>query len=416
VAKKIDQTTAISLMKNNGLIPLEPYKGAMSRWKCKCKKCGQTVFPTYSNVRSGHSGCAYCSGNLLSPKKIASLLRKNRLSPLVPYPGTQKPWKCQCLSCGKTVNPHFGSLIAGQGGCIYCAGKKVDSKDAEATFKEKGFAPLMPYPGANKPWLARCMKCRFEISPTFSDVKRGVGCKICGRKEIPEVLALKRWKENHLKPLVKFPGANKPWKSQCLKCQRTVNPWYRQPTCKYCAGRAVVPTEAIKLMKKSKLLPLEQYPGAMLPWRCKCTVCGKVVSPTYTSIRYGQGCKYCANLGFQYGKAAIIYLITNARLKSHKLGITGKSAIHSRLKEHENGGWIVLKTMGFTLGEDAYQVEQETLRWLREDLGLPPYLSKRSMPQHGFTETVSADEIDALEIWRYVEKISHKNARRGQAR
>jgi hypothetical protein len=72
--------------------------------------------------------------------------------------------------------------------------------------------------------------------------------------------------------------------------------------------------------------------------------------------------------------------------------------------------------MDFEFGDDAYEVEQMTLLWLREDLGLPPYLGKRNMPQHGYTETVSADEIDAFMIWQRVEKFSGRVLRRRVSR
>jgi recombinational DNA repair protein (RecF pathway) len=415
MSKKISPELASALMRKNNLIPLEPYVNAMTKWKCKCSKCGETVYPTYSNIKSGHSGCGYCAGNLIPEKRIQSLLRKNKLKPLSKYPGTTKPWRCECLKCGKKVSPHLGSLVAGQGGCIYCAGRKVDSEDAVKFFEQKGFQPLTSYPGGNKPWLSRCSKCGYQIAPSYSDVKRGVGCKICGRKEIPEKIAVQRWKENNLKPLVKFPGATKPWKSECLVCHRKISPWYSQPTCKFCAGRAVVPAEAVTLMKKSKLLPVSKYPGAMKPWLCECMKCGREVSPTYSSVRLGQGCKYCANLGFQYEAAAILYLITHPDLGAHKIGIAGKKRNNSRLREHTRQGWIVLKTMDFEVGDDAYEVEQLTLLWVREDLGLPPYVGKRKMPQSGYTETINAEEIDALMIWKQVEKLSRSVLRRRAA-
>jgi len=406
MTKKIDSKVARDFMLKNHLIPLEEYKNSTSKWHCRCAKCGEAVSPTLSNIKSGHSGCGYCAGNLISEKRIKALLKANHLTPLVKYPGTTRPWNCRCLKCGKAVAPHLGSLIGGQGGCIYCAGRKVDASDAIKLFKAKGFIPLTAYPGGNKPWLSRCTKCKFEISPTYSGVKRGVGCKICGRKEIPAKIAMARWKQHDLKPLVQFPGTTKPWKSECLRCHKVISPWYSQPTCKYCAKRAVLPADAIRLMKKSNLIPLEKYPGAMKPWMSKCAKCNKVVRPTYSSIRIGQGCKFCANRGFQYNSEAIIYLLSHPVLEAHKIGIAGKKRNNSRLKDHEKEGWIVLNTLDFKRGEDAYFVEQQVLLWLRLELGFPQALTKRNMPQSGFTETVTSSLISSPQIWRKVQKLA----------
>jgi hypothetical protein len=62
--------------------------------------------------------------------------------------------------------------------------------------------------------------------------------------------------------------------------------------------------------------------------------------------------------------------------------------------------------MDFQTGDDAFQVEQETLVWLREVKKLGIYLSKSEMPQGGETETVDASEIDLPTIWAKVEELS----------
>jgi hypothetical protein len=62
--------------------------------------------------------------------------------------------------------------------------------------------------------------------------------------------------------------------------------------------------------------------------------------------------------------------------------------------------------MDFQTGDDAFQVEQETLVWLREVKKLRIYLSKSEMPQGGETETVDASEIDLPTIWAKVEELS----------
>jgi hypothetical protein len=56
--------------------------------------------------------------------------------------------------------------------------------------------------------------------------------------------------------------------------------------------------------------------------------------------------------------------------------------------------------------EEAYEIEQGVLNWLRSDLNLQQYLLSEQMPQRGHTETVDASEIDLPDIWAKVEELS----------
>lgn len=70
------------------------------------------------------------------------------------------------------------------------------------------------------------------------------------------------------------------------------------------------------------------------------------------------------------------------------------------------------RTLRFESGDLAYEIEQEVLSWLREELELPAYLSSEVMPQGGWTETVEAEEIELNEIWRKVELLSKVKMRK----
>ena len=76
---------------------------------------------------------------------------------------------------------------------------------------------------------------------------------------------------------------------------------------------------------------------------------------------------------------------------------------------YAKNGWKLYKRKNFESADQTYEVEQEVLRWLREDKGLPPYLSLNEMPQRGWTETVEASEIDLPTIWAKVEELSLYN-------
>ena len=157
-------------------------------------------------------------------------------------------------------------------------------------------------------------------------------------------------------------------------------------------------------MRDAQLEPLEPYPGSRAEWRCRCLKCNKIVSPCYSTIQRGSGgCRWCRNSGFKAAEDAVVYLITHTGLRAAKIGITDSSG--SRLKKHVTRGWQVLCTVAVP-GERAMLIEAEILDWWRGELALPAYLGQREMKQGGWTETVSAEEIDLAVTIRRIRHLA----------
>jgi hypothetical protein len=74
--------------------------------------------------------------------------------------------------------------------------------------------------------------------------------------------------------------------------------------------------------------------------------------------------------------------------------------------KHKKHGWQLYKTKNFAKLRKAYDVEQDLIKWLRVEVGLPIHLNDTQMPQGGWTETVDASEIDLPTIWAKVEELS----------
>lgn len=403
---------ARELFLKKGLDPQVPYPGAGKPWKSKCRKCKQIVSPTYGSIQSG-TGCGVCAGKIVTEELAIKVMKKARLKPLVPYPGSKKNWKCLCIICGKTVFPNYGDVNQGDGGCKYCGGHFVEPEAAMALMIAANIKPLTPYTNAGTNWESICLVCNKSINPSYNSVQqRGSGCKYCAKKFIDPEDAIKIMLKAKLQPLVSYPGSQLPWKCKCLRCNREVQPALTsiqsgQKGCVYCGGKKVDPEEAFQLMLSAGLTPLEIYKGADLPWRCTCNKCGKFVTPRYSAIRSGQGgCRYCTNKGLDYNAPAFLYLMTNSRLGAHKVGIGNHKTRNNRINEHKKTGWVLIQNMDFQTGDLAFQIEQETLIWLREVKKLGVYLSKNEMPQGGETETVDASEIDLPTIWAKVEALS----------
>lgn len=364
---RIKPSDAVKKMMEFSLKPLEPYKGATSKWKCECLKCGTVVTPRYNDIQQGKGGCRKCGiANRVDPRKYSQdeavgILKTVGLSPLEPYKDTSEKWKCLCLTCGKTVTPMLGTIISDKSGCRYCAsikrglGKRIDSEDAKEMMIQAGFIPLTPYDGKQKRWEAKCVQCGKVSFPTLNNVVSR--------------------------------------KSQCI----------------YCKGGKVDPEDAVRTMLESNLEPLEPYVDSKKKWKCKCLKCGNTVYPKYNGIQSGRGgCTNCAPRGMNLNAPSYVYLITNKDLNAHKVGIANvkEKNYQDRLHKFRLKGWEVKNIWNVETGYMALGIESKVFKVIRTDLGLPIYLSKEEMPETGGeTETMGADSISLLDLEKIIKAV-----------
>lgn len=180
--------------------------------------------------------------------------------------------------------------------------KRIDERVATKIAESKGFTPISKYPGANKTWKSKCKKCKKVTSPTFTSIKKGIGCKYCAKKAVDPKDAIKAMRKRGFKTLEPFPGAIKPWKVQCLDCKRKFETAFHSLNtinrCKYCSGVKLDQSDVQKYLLKLKLKPLEPFPGAKAPWKLRCRRCNRVVTPSWThSTRKDRnvgGCVFCS--------------------------------------------------------------------------------------------------------------------------
>lgn len=245
MAKRISTEEAISLMRDGGLEPLAPFENNESPWLCRCLVCGNESSPSLKSVRNRKSkriGCRHCAPNApKSDDQATSIMRDANLEPLEPYVNSTTKWKCKCLSCGSIVFPMYNSIKRGQGGCVYCAGNIVNPEDAEMLFLQNNLQPLVPYPGAGIPWKSQHKICGREVEPTYSNVRAG------------------------------------------------------HSGCKYCVGNFIDEEKARQVFITSGLLPIEPYRNALATWKSIHQACGRIVTPRYNTVQQGSsGCQFCA--------------------------------------------------------------------------------------------------------------------------
>lgn len=413
-AKRSDEE-ARAFFISKGLTPLEPYPGQNKPWKSKCKNCKQIVSPHFSSIKAGRR-CGVCSGAVVLPEMAIKVMRKANLDPLLPYPGTKTAWKCKCMKCGHIVHAYYSDVLHRGAKCGYCQNKVVDVKEAVRVMNAAGFIPQVPYPGSSEGWHCKCKVCKHDLYPAYTSVKWGnTGCKYCKKLLVIPSEAVAVMRKRNLEPLVAYPGAKSAWKCRCTKCRRIVSPQYSaiarggQDGCKYCSRKAVDPITAKKFMVSKGLIPLEPYSRSDGPWKCRCKRCKNVVTPKYIAGFRGQGgCKFCATSGIDYQAPAFIYLMTHRKYGAHKIGIGTDKTVDNRIRAHERAGWESYRSVPVFSAIKAEEIEFAVLTWIRKDLGLPPYLSKKEMARGGYTETIEAAEIELPTIWRQILLEKHR--------
>lgn len=317
----------LRVMRGGGADPVDPYPGRNSLpWPSRCRVCGHSIAPTYSNVQKGQGACKFCAGRAVVPVEAEQVMCDSGLQPLEPYPGSNStPWRCVCTQCGAFTNPRFGNIRAGQGGCAACAGKVVDVGAVIAEMKRAGVTTLQPYPGANAAWLSRCDQCQRTVTPRLGNIRAGQGgCKFCGKVAVDPDEAARQMLEHDLLPMVPYPGSGEPWPCECTRCHREVQPRWddvRQGGrgCPSCAPNTPIdPAAAYQLMQDYGLTPLDAFPGANLAWRCRCKTCGQTVAPSFASVRGGSAaCRYCS--GHSVDTAAAVQVMNEAGLRPLEL-------------------------------------------------------------------------------------------------
>lgn len=399
---------AIAAMVAGGYQPLEPYPGTTSKaWRCRCATCGREEALTLSRVRFGKR-CLFCAGLRTDPWEAAAVMRAAGVEPLEPYPGlANSPWRCQCLKCGAESRPSLTTARTGaKGVCRRCgierrrAAKFIPESVARQDMLDAGLEPLEQYKHSNVGWRCRCRTCGTEVAPSLASVRRGGGCRKCGQKttgdklRTPEGEAIAAMVARGYTPLEPYPGTNlKPWRCQCATCGRESRPTLggvrSGAGCGWCAGHRSDPDEVVAVMRGLGAEPLEPYRSANLPWRCRCNKCGNEITPTYANARKYSPCRYCAPFGFSRKDPATVYLLRHDRHQALKIGVASEASKYDRIADHARHGWEMVRSWATPSGNHAAAIEQEVLRWWREEIGAPMALTKKEMPQGGWTETVS---------------------------
>lgn len=412
VGKRYSEAEALVYMHEKHLNPIEPFVSVTSKWKYLCEKCGNQGVTTLHAVKNQGNGCPFCNGSKVDPKTIERRLREEELTPLEPYKSNTSKWRMFHAKCGNEVTTSWKEIQRGGGGCGICRYTKSssalrrDEDSAISKMREAGGEPLEPYANRHARWKVRCLKCDEISHPTLGNVMRGQGVCLACRPKFPVITkeeALVFVTNKNMKPVSEYVSASSKWQLQCEVCLKTTGYVYTQMKtynhgCVYCSNHKVDPADAKIAFESLGFVMLEEYVNARQPIKAECQTCTRVSPKRYDDIRVGKGCKYCQDSAIDLSAKTYFYLIKHDELNAVKVGIGNLNRKQDRLKEHKRHGWSILYRYDFEYGEDAYNIEQQILKWVKKEKNLPNNLSKKDLPQGGWTEAFSADEITIFEL------------------
>lgn len=241
--RAVDPKDAIEAMKRRGFETLEEFPGATELWKVRCLTC-KREFATYFHSLKTKKRCKYCAGAAVDEAMTQPVLKALQLEALEPFPGAKSPWKLRCLRCSRIVKPswtHLNRKDRNVLGCVYCSNKRVHIDDMLELLELKQLKPIGHFVNGKTPWLCLCLKCGKEVYPRINDLRQGQsGCMYCAGVRVDAKEANDLANKCGFTPLVPYPGANTPWDCVCNVCGRASKPRYTSmqqagSKCKYCA-------------------------------------------------------------------------------------------------------------------------------------------------------------------------------------
>lgn len=130
----LSEADAEAMMTAAGVTPLEAYPGSMRKWKCRCNRCGKVVSPLLNSIQSGQGACNFCAlkqgaltRRIPATEAILSMQEIGNATPLEPYPGSMRKWRCQCNQCGNEITPTLANVRNRSGhACKFCAEYGLD--------------------------------------------------------------------------------------------------------------------------------------------------------------------------------------------------------------------------------------------------------------------------------------------------
>jgi hypothetical protein len=440
----------------NGKLTPQDLIGASGKpvtWKCLINGDHFWVAPPSRLISQG-AGCPICANRrvLAGQNDLANLdpvlasQWAHDLNPIGPQEVSLESHYLAWWRCSDRAIHTWRAAVAQRRrgtGCPYCAGRKVEAGFNDLASLHPGLenewdrernGALLPNQitaGSNRKVAWKCSKDpRHRWIAVASSRARGNGCPICSNKIIvqglndlrtvyPELAEQWNYRLNgSLSPDSFSSGSvSKVWwicsDFESHEWMASISSRTRlSVSCPICANLQVLAgfndlgarrPEIAKTWHSSRngsLSPDQVVPGTnrLVWWQCP-SIESHVWRSSVKNRSKGKGCPQCTPAGYSARKTGYLYAIKHPGLKAKKVGITNTSAESGRLAHFQNLGWTILQLWGHEDGQVAQAAETRILRWVRQDFGLPPYLSPQDLPRiGGWSETFADDGMTDQEF------------------
>jgi Zn finger protein HypA/HybF involved in hydrogenase expression len=403
------------------------------------------------NNRNKGQGCPFCSGRnavkgkndlqTLSPSLAKEwVIERNlplKLSEISGKSGKRVWWEC-------SKNHQYQAIVQDRfngGGCPYCSGHRVligfnDLLHLKPELASQLALNASPYEDGSRVTLGSSKKLSWVCSEGHeykSSVHKrvlGHGCPYCSGQRVligfNDLLHLKPELASQLSSNAKpyedgsgvTLGSPKKLSWVCSEGHEYKSSVYKRVQgqgCPYCSNKKVL-VGFNDLSSQYPFLALQFHPtknkdglASQLAGKSSKKVwwiCSEghewLTTPAHRIL--GRGCPTCAVTGFVPTKAGYFYFISHHGLAARKVGIANKGS--DRLETFAKAGWSVLAKWNSDDGFLIQELETQILRWIRKDLGLPPYLTKQDMGRSaGWSETFSEEGASNLTVQSKIDEV-----------
>lgn len=363
-------------------------------WRCPDKG---HVYDAWPAQRVRGSGCRYCAGiaaypgetDLASthPELVLQLAKEQPegVSPQNLKSGSSRIVNWVCVSNSKHVYPMSPyERITNKSGCSYCAGKRVlhGDNDLKTLFPEVAaeweYEENFPHrpenfvPGSNKKFYWRC-----SWTPTHTWIAqintrtKGHGCNQCARVKT---------------------GVND------LETKASLDP-----------SRAHLLTEWDSTANEKEPKEVAFSDNDEYWWKCTKGKHSSYLAQCGNRWFNLTGCPSCAPSAYSSSKPGRFYFLSNLEMRALKVGITNIESKTNRLEKFASQGWTLELKIENKNGLIIRNLEKRVLYFIRQELGLPPYLTKSEMRNlGGETETFTSEFVTIEEMKKIIE-IQYKS-------
>lgn len=437
--------------KNGDLLPTQVVKGTRKKawWVCSNGHEWQAIIAN----RVWGNGCPFCTHQWVLPGEndLATIspelalqwhpTKNGDLTPGSIFATTAKKvwWICEF---GHEWDARVSNRRSLGLGCPVCSNQRLLTgfNDLATTnpalamewhpTKNGELSPSDIFPNSEiKPWWLG--KCGHEWQSDVGSRTRGNGCPYCSNQQIltgfndlattnPKLA--KEWhptKNNILTPSTVAAGTNKKiwWIGECgheweaIGASRSIS-GTGCPICsnhKLLVGFNDLQTLGSEILSEWHPTKNQGIDPALIVgssskkywWRCREG--HEWLASSGARLR-GTRCPSCSVTGYNTVNPGTFYFIESNSLNARKVGIANQSS--SRLENWLALGWELIHKVDSENGLHILNLETLMLRWIRKDLGLPPYLGRPEMGRAGgWSETFTCDGVTNFEVIQKIKAL-----------